>query len=485
MKDFKDYLEETGEIGYIESISGSVAYISGLPGLRLKETILTENNQKGIVNSLQKNLAEILMLDLEGVTCKMAVARTNENFKIPVGESFLGRVLDPLCRPIDGLGPIEEIKERREIEGKAPEIFQRARVKKFLETGVLLVDLLVPLGYGQRELVIGDEKTGKTTFLLQTLNNQTKKGVIGIYVSIGKKGVDIKNIQNYLKEQKILEKTIIIAATAASPASQLFLAPYSAITMAEFFRDQGKNVLIIFDDLTNHAKAYREISLITKKTPGRSSYPGDIFHVQAKLLERAGNIKNQKNQEVSITALPVASTIENDISGYIQTNLMAMTDGHLFFDSDEYKKGARPAINPFLSVSRVGNQTKKPMEHGLAKLVLSHLSAYKKAAEMARFGTELPEKTRKQIEIGEKLEILMNQESEIILERNFQILLLANILWGRWEKIEKEKLKEEINSFIKEYQKGNYNEITQKIQQIKNLKELQAFIKQLELLWQA
>jgi F-type H+/Na+-transporting ATPase subunit alpha len=183
--------------------------------------------------------------------------------------------------------------------------------------------------------------------------------------------------------------------------------------------------------------------------------------------------------------LPVASTIENDISGYIQTNLMAMTDGHLFFDSDEYKKGARPAINPFLSVSRVGNQTKKPMEHGLAKLVLGHLSAYKKAAEMARFGTELPEKTRKQIEIGEKLEILMNQESEIILERNFQILLLANILWGRWEKIEKEKLKEEINSFIKEYQKGNYNEITQKIQQIKNLKELQAFIKQLELLWQA
>jgi F-type H+/Na+-transporting ATPase subunit alpha len=265
MKDFKDYLEETGEIGYIESISGSVAYVSGLPGLRLKETILTENNQKGIVNSLQKNLAEILMLDLEGVACKMAVARTNENFKIPVGESFLGRVLDPLCRPIDGLGPIEEIKERREIEGKAPEIFQRARVKKFLETGVLLVDLLVPLGYGQRELVIGDEKTGKTTFLLQTLNNQTKKGVIGIYVSIGKKGGDIKNIQNYLKKQKILEKTIIIAATAASPASQLFLAPYSAITLAEFFRDQGKNVLIIFDDLTNHAKAYREISLITKK----------------------------------------------------------------------------------------------------------------------------------------------------------------------------------------------------------------------------
>ena len=477
MKSFETYLEKTKEIGKILSINHSVIEVSGLPGLKLREMVITEDEEKGLAFGLKEKTAEILMFETENLKAGKKVTRTDEIFKIPINQNLLGRIIDPLCRPIDGLGPITGEKNFLSIEKKAPDITQRMKVRNFLETGTMIVDLLVPLGYGQRELVIGDGKTGKTTLLLQTILSQAKKGVVCVYVLIGKEISNVKTIEQYLKEFKILEKTILVVATPNNPATIIYLAPYSGITIAEYFRDKGENVLIVFDDLTTHAKIYREISLLLKRAPGRSVYPGDIFHIHATLMERAGNIKNNQGKEVSITALPVAETLENDLSGYIQTNLMAMTDGHIFFDVEEFKKGRRPAINAFLSVSRVGNQTKELIDQELARSVRKTMIDYQRALEISQFGGELPEETKKIIDFGEKIEALFNQDPKTIISRNFQLFLFGLLLSGFWERKDAKLMAVMNNEILTHYKNGEFSEIEEEIEKIKNIEELKAFVK--------
>lgn len=472
MKTFDDYLKDVGEVGHIQSVVQSIVYVSGLPSARPKEMVVAAGGQRGIVQSLMLGSVEVLMLDTHNLINGLAVTRTNETFKIPLSPGLLGRVVDPFAQPIDGAGPVVGNKELRIIEPRAPGISERVRVRAPLETGVSTVDLLVPLGYGQRELVIGDKKTGKTTFLLQAITSQASKGTICIYVSIGKRQSDIKVVENYLRSANVLANTCIVAANSAEPATMIYLAPFSAMAIAEFFRDSGHNVLIVFDDLSNHAKFYREISLLSKRTPGRASYPGDIFHLHAALLERAGNIKTASGQVVNITALPVAETLEGDLTGYIQTNLMAITDGHIFFDIDEFRKGKRPAINHALSVSRVGNQTKTSLERDLAQMVREALTRYQKDLEISRFGVELPENTRSEISLGEKIEAVFNQDIETIIPRPLSLILLGLLFGGYWKDKEASQVKVDIIRLIQKYEAGALKVLEAEVQKVKTVDEL-------------
>ncbi len=471
MSDFASFLEKNKEIGYVNSISQSIAYVSGLPNLELGEIIITESGKKGICHGLKKELAEILMIDVKGLKAKEAVTKTGRKFEIAVNHEVLGRIINPIFQPIDNRGPIRGEKEYREIENEAPPFIERKKVREPMETGITMVDLLVPIGYGQRELVIGDAKTGKTAFLLQTITSQVKKGVVCIYVGIGKKDTAIKWVEEYLKKQNVLDKTVIITTTPDDSPVLSYLAPYSGMSVAEYFRDKEKKVLIVLDDLTTHAKIYREISLLLKRVPGRDSYPGEIFHVHAALLERAGNL-NTKNQEASITALPIAETLENDLTGYIQTNLMAMTDGHIFFDVDEFKKGKKPAINVFLSVSRVGNQTKSPIERELASWIRKKLVDYQKALEIAQFGAELPSHTKETIELGKRLELVFSQDLEAVVPKELQIFLTGLVCSGFWKEKSLIQMKREISNLIESHEKGLLPKLEEDIKDLDHLRFL-------------
>jgi len=477
LKTFEDYLKETGEVGSIQSIVHSIVYVNGLPGARPKEMILTQGGQKGIIQSLEPEAAEVLMLDTADLVSNLSVARTNETFTIAAGEGLLGRVVDAFGRPVDGLGPIAGNKQNQPVEPPAPGINMRARVERPLETGVTIVDLLVPIGYGQRELVIGDKKTGKTTFLLQAISNQAARGVVCVYVSIGKRQDDVKQVENYLRKENVLANCVLVTANAADPATMIYLSPYVGMSIAEYFRNTGRNCLIVFDDLTNHAKFYREMSLLLKRSPGRSSYPGDIFHVHAALLERAGNIQSPVGKPVSITALPVAETLEGDLSGYIQTNLMAITDGHIFFDIDEFKQGSRPAINPALSVSRVGNQTKEAIDREFAQIIREALSRYQRSMEIGRFGVELPEKTRAEIELGEKVGVIFNQDATSIIPRSLQLILLGLLLSGFWDGKNASLVKVDVIKLIQKHQKGLFANLEKQITAVKTAGQLISLVK--------
>ena len=476
--EFEKYLNKTNEIGYIESINHAIIRVSGLPDLQPNERIITEDGQEGIAYNLKENGAEILMIDDENLKTKKKVTRTGNSFRIGVSPDLKGRVINPLSEPLDNKGPISGDKKYRDLESTAPNITERDIVKRPLETGVSKVDLLIPLGYGQRELILGDKKTGKTTFLLQTIANQAKQGTICIYVSIGKKSSDLREIENYLEKVDVKDEVIIVRAGAGESSPLLYIAPYSGMSIAEYFRDQGNDVLIVFDDLTTHAKIYREISLLLKRPPGRSSYPGDVFHIHASLLERAGNIKSGRKKE-SITALPVANTLENDISGYIQTNLMAITDGHIFFNNDYFKKGIKPAIDAFLSVSRVGNQTKSQLDQELSQIIRRKMSDYNRALEIARFGVELPEETKRILDTGEKIDIIFSQPSAVILSRPFQLLLVGLLLFGYWENNTSTEVEKEIKDLIQHYKEGDLLDIETEVKRAEDMEEYENIIRSL------
>jgi F-type H+-transporting ATPase subunit alpha len=478
MEEFKFYLEATKEIGYINSFSHSIAFVSGLPSLKQEEMIITESGKRGIVHGLKKDLAEVLMIESEDLKIGEKVTRTGRSFEIKVGEGLLGRIINPIGKPIDNLGPIRGEKILKKIKEPAPSIMERKKINQPFETGVMIVDLFVPLGYGQRELVIGDAKTGKTTFLLQTIVSQVKKGIICIYVGISKKDTAIKLVEEYLKKKEVFKKTVIVHTTPDDSATLNYLAPYSGMAIAEYFRDRGNKVLIILDDLTSHAKIYREISLLLKRNPGRDCYPGEIFHIHAALLERAGNIK-RNGKEVSITALPVAETLENDLSGYIQTNLMAMTDGHIFFDLVEFRKGKRPAVNIFLSVSRVGNQTKSKIEKNLANFFRKRLLDYQRISEFVKFGTELSPESQKILEFGQKTELLFNQSSEITIERETQIILLGLLISDFWKEKSQKEMRKEIDKILKASERKVLPSLGIEIERIKDIDHLKFLISEI------
>lgn len=423
---FKYCSKKFKDLGKIEQIKGSLVTVSGFEGACIGEAVTFENGEHGEVFTIKENLVEVLVFSRNQIRPDEKIARSGEALSISAGEGLLGHAINSLGYTLDDKREDSIIEKLLPIEVKPVGITDRKRVNKFLETGVTVVDLVVPLGMGQRELIIGDRKTGKTSFLLQTVLSQTQKEVICIYCLIGKRRSEAKEIYSFLKEKKVMDYCIIVSASADESPGEVYVAPFTAMTLAEYFKDQGKDVLLILDDLTTHAKYYREISLTAGRFPGRESYPGDIFYIHSKLLERAGNF-----EKASITCLPVAEAPAGDITGYIQTNLMGITDGHIYFDSDLFFKGIRPAVNVFLSVTRVGKQTQIAEIRNVGKDLLILMKQVEEMARYLRFGSEVTPQVQAILEKGEKLTDLFNQRPDDLLSINESYQKAKTILEGK------------------------------------------------------
>ncbi len=431
-KSFDQYLGEVGEVGFVESVVQTIALISGLPGAHLGEEILFESGQLGQVTSLRSNVVEVLVLSRDLVKVGTRATRTDKKLSIPVGQSVMGRVVDVLGRSLLGDSIMGGDVEWMQLDVQPSGITARKRVNLPLETGVALIDLMIPIGRGQRELVIGDRKTGKSRLLWQVIMSQARLGTICIYAAVGKKRTEIMQVQEFFEKQGLVGNTVIVAASSHDSEGEIFLCPYTAMAVAEYFRNKGKEVLLVMDDMTTHAKFYRELSLLSRKFPGRDSYPGDIFHVHSKLLERAGNFL-VAGKEVAITCLPVVETVQGDITGYIQTNMMSMTDGHIYFDSELFFKGRRPAINPFISVTRVGHQTQSKLFRDAGRVLFDLLNNYERTQAFLRFGSELGETSRQILTMGDRVLGFFDQPVLTVVNTNVAVVSLGLLISGLWD----------------------------------------------------
>ena len=429
MKTFQQYLTTAEEIGFVEACNQSIVYASGLPNATLQEIVIFESGELGVILSMSRDQVEILLLAKSAVKAGMKVTRTSTKQEMPVGFEMLGKAVSPFGLPLSASTSIEDPKISRPIDISPSGINARKRIEQPFETGVTLVDMLIPLGKGQRQLVIGDRKTGKTSFLFQTILKQASLGTICIYAGIGKKKTDIKKIESFFKKVGIENNTVIVATSSEDPAGVIYLTPYAAMTLAEYFRDEGHNVLVVMDDLFTHAKFYREIMLIGGRFPGRNAYPADIFYTHARLLERAGNFVLANGNECSITCFPVVESVEGDIAGFIQTNLMSMTDGHIYFDVDMFAKGNRPAINPFVSVSRVGRQTQSPLRLTLNRELISFLTLHRKLESYSHFSTEAGPEVKRTLAVAERITAFFTQGPTEVKNLDLQIVIFC-LLWS-------------------------------------------------------
>jgi F-type H+-transporting ATPase subunit alpha len=478
---FDDYLKETGEVGYVEEVVGPIVRASGLPQVKCEELVVFETGEMGQVLSLSEDSVEILTFSRNPLRIGSRVARTNRAFEMPVGRELLGQIIDPFARSVNQAKPFLRPKETRNILVKPAGIDKRRTIKRHMISGVAIVDILVPLGYGQRELLIGDRKTGKTDFLLAAILSQAARGTVCIYAAVGKRKIDIKKIENLFKKNNVMKNVIIVATTSYDPQGLIHLTPYSAMALAEFFRDQGTDTLLVIDDLTTHARFYREISLLGRRFPGRNSYPADIFHTHSRLMERAGNFI-VAGREVSITVLPIAETNQGDLSGYIQTNLMSMTDGHLYFDANLFSQGTRPAINPFLSVTRVGQQTQSPLKRSISRELKSFLTLYQKTRKFLHFGEELSESIKTILATGDNITRFFHQPPSSVTYENIQIFLFA-MLWSNfWKDADFSVIKQDMDKWTGDYEenKAFRERVDQIIAGSSHLNELLLKIKQIQ-----
>jgi F-type H+-transporting ATPase subunit alpha len=469
MKDFSQYLEETKEVGIVREVLPSIVYVEGLPTCRPYEVVMFESGEIGQVISMNPKYLEVLLLSKASIKGGTRVTRTDRKMEVLVSDAILGRVVDPLGKTVLG-APMPRAKAEPRLLFITPGgIGERQNVSEPLETGVCIVDLNIPLGKGQRELVIGDRKSGKTLFLQQAVLTQALKGGICIYASIAKRWSDTLSTLAFFKKFGVDERVVMVVAGPADTPGLIFLAPYTALTYAEYFRDKGKDVLLILDDMTTHAKYYREITLSARRFPGRGSYPGDIFYVHSRILERAG-----KFAKGSISCLPVAETTFRDFSGYIQTNLMSMTDGHIFFDGDLFARGKRPAVNTFLSVTRVGLQTQTNLVREINRELSKFLVVYEKLRQYMHFGSELSQETKRTLSVGERIESFFEQTGDAIIPLNINILLLGGIWAGLWRQAEIPQMKKEmyqkIDLYIKE--SGYRTQVDKFIESVETFSEL-------------
>jgi F-type H+-transporting ATPase subunit alpha len=403
-----DFKGQIKEVGTVLRVGDGIARASGLSQVRAGELVEFGSGLTGMALNLEEDNVGIAVFgDDSSVVEGDQVTRTGKIASVPVGKAVTGRIVDALGRAIDGGAPIQSDDYRR-IEVKAPGIIERDDVKEPLQTGYKVIDALIPIGRGQRELIIGDRKTGKTTLAIDTIINQRGGNVFCFYVAIGQKRSTVAQVYETLKRYGAMEYTTIVAATASDPAPMQFLAPYSGCTMAEYYRDSGQHALIIYDDLTKQAQAYRQLSLILRRPPGREAFPGDIFYLHSRLLERAAKLCIEKGGG-TLTALPIVETQANDISAYIPTNVISITDGQIFLESDLFNAGQRPAINPGLSVSRVGGDAQmKAMKQTAGSLRLE-LAQFRELAAFSQFASDLDIATRRQLDRGQRLMQVMKQ----------------------------------------------------------------------------
>lgn len=406
----------------------------------------------------------VILFDTEGTIGQgTKVSRTKKQAGMPVSSNFLGRVVDPLGNPIDGLGPIEAA-EMRPIEEPAPSIIDRKPVTTPMETGILSIDSMFPIGRGQRELIIGDRQTGKTSIALDTILNQKGKDCICIYVSIAQKASTVANLVNTLKKNDAMGYTVIVNSTAADSASLQYIAPYSATSLAEYFMHQGKDVLIVYDDLSKHAVAYRTISLLLGRSPGREAYPGDVFYLHSRLLERSSRL----NSGGSITALPIIETQDGDVSAYIPTNVISITDGQIFLESDLFFEGQRPAVNVGLSVSRVGGAAQtKAMKKASGSLRIN-LAQYREMKEFTQFASDLDDATKRQLQHGQVLMELLKQPLNHPMSHADMVIILVVADAGILDDLNSKQVKKEETKLL-DWFNENHSEISREINTTKKL----------------
>ncbi|HXH75103.1 MAG TPA: F0F1 ATP synthase subunit alpha [Bacteriovoracaceae bacterium] len=396
------------EIGTVLTIGDGVARVFGLKNVLAGELVEFDGGVKGMVLSLEANNVGIVVLgDDAKIKEGSTVKRTEKIVSVPVGDALLGRVVNAIGEPIDGQGEINS-KEFRNIEIKAPGIIARKSVHEPMQTGIKAIDAMIPIGRGQRELIIGDRKTGKTAVAVDTIINQKGKGVVCVYVAIGQKQSTVRQVYQKLLEAGSLEYTIIVSATASHSAPLQYLAPYTGCTMGEYYRDIGKHALIVYDDLTKQSQAYRQLSLLLRRPPGREAFPGDVFYIHSRLLERACKVNDELGAG-SLTALPIIETQEGDVSAYIPTNVISITDGQIYLESDLFNSGIRPAVNVGLSVSRVGGAAQIKAMKKVAGTLRLDLAQYRELAAFAQFGSDLDDATQRQLNRGARLVELLKQ----------------------------------------------------------------------------
>ena len=440
------------QLGRVMSVSDGICWMDGLADIMYGEVVEFECGESGMVLDIQQNrIGCVIFGDFEHIESGSRVRRVGKIASVPVGECLLGRVVNATGNPIDAMGYLP-FKETRPIEYKAPGILDRAPVNEPLHTGIKAIDALVPIGKGQRELIIGDRQSGKTAIAIDTIINQKGKDTICIYVAIGQKDTLVAEIKEKLEAHGAMEYTTIIAAPASASAALQYIAPFSGAAMAEYFMYKGKDVLIVYDDLSKHAVAYRELSLLLHRPSGREAYPGDIFYLHSRLLERAAHLSDELGGG-SITALPIIETLAGDISAYIPTNVISITDGQIFLDAELFNEGQRPAINVGLSVSRVGGAAQTPSMKNVSSSLRTRLAQYRELAEFMQFGSDIDENTKKTLASGRLLTEALRQARYAPVEDNMQAILIFAVSEGYADKIspdDMEKFERDLYCYFRE-----------------------------------
>lgn len=462
-KVIKDQIKHYGaktqqdEIGYVIQVGDGIAKVHGLDQCRANELLRFENGSSGMALNLEEDTVSAVMLGSDvGVNEGSLVHRTGQVLSVPVGEALIGRVVDALGNPIDGRGPISAA-EFRPVEHKAPGIIERKSVSVPLQTGIKAIDSMIPIGRGQRELIIGDRQTGKTTIVTDTILNQKGQGVLCIYVAIGQKRSTVAQIVDGFVRSGAMDYTIVVSATASEQAPMQYIAPYAGCTMGEYFMDQGKDVLIIYDDLSKHAVAYRAISLLIRRPPGREAYPGDVFYLHSRLLERAARMAPEYGGG-SLTALPIIETQAGDVSAYIPTNVISITDGQIFLETELFNAGVMPAVNPGISVSRVGGAAQiKAMKKVSGSLKLLY-SQYRELQSFAQFGSDLDADTKARLDQGARIVEVLKQRNNAPVEVAHQVCILFAVVHGFLQEVEP--------SEVADYEQALYQRLENRFPQI-------------------
>jgi F-type H+-transporting ATPase subunit alpha len=460
LADFEAKLD-VAETGTVITVGDGIAKIYGLENAQAGELVDFGEGVMGLVMNLEEGSVGASILGDDTIIKEgRSVKRTGKIFEVPVGEELLGRVVSPLGLPLDGAGPIKS-KHSRRVEIKAPGIVARKSVHEPLQTGIKAIDSMIPIGRGQRELIIGDRQTGKTAIAIDTIINQKGKGVYCFYVAIGQKQSTVAQVVEKLKRAGAMEYTTVIAATASEQAPIQYIAPYSGVTMAEYFRDTGRHALIVYDDLTKQAQAYRQLSLLLRRPPGREAYPGDVFFIHSRLLERACKLSDKLGAG-SLTALPIIETQAGDVSAYIPTNVISITDGQIFLESDLFHSGQRPAVNVGISVSRVGGSAQTKAMKSVAGTLRLDLAQYREKAAFAQFGSDLDPATQKQLARGSRLMELLKQPQYSPLEMEDQVFGIYAANNGFLDSVPVKKIREWEDSFLR-YLRSNHADLVKEV----------------------
>ncbi len=461
--------EESRETGEVIWVGDGIVTVYGIDHAMYGEIVAFENGVKGMVQDVRQNEIGIILFGRDtGIKEGTKVVRTKKKAGIPVGDAFVGRVINALGEPIDGNGDVKE-DDYRPIEQEAPGIIDRQSVDTPMETGILSIDSMFPIGRGQRELIIGDRQTGKTSIATDTIINQRGKDVICIYVAIGQKASTVAKIVNTLKKHDAMDYSIVVSSTASDPASLQYIAPYAGTAMAEYFMHKGKDVLIVYDDLSKHAVAYRAISLLLERSPGREAYPGDVFYLHSRLLERSSHLSDKLGGG-SIPALPIIETQAGDVSAYIPTNVISITDGQIFLESNLFNAGMRPAVNVGLSVSRVGGAAQTKAMKKASGSIRIDLAQYREMEVFTQFASDLDDATKAQLQHGKALMELLKQPLSHPLSMHEQVLTLCMATDGVFDKIPTRQVKQ-YQKDILDFMDLKHPEIGKEIEQTKALSD--------------